>query len=461
MGDGCCSDYTRARLLKAAVARAGRGLPPIEPGMPAPAGTGMRRRTFLSGAAGLALSVYGAAHGGLPSFEEGIAQAAGTGPGPVLVSIFMPGGVDSMSLLAPVGDPKYQQLRPTLKLAPGAGPELREDPRLMWHPAAQGLSKLYAEGKVSVFPAIGYDHPDQSHFTSRHYWEVGELNPKNQLGWLGRYLDAAGTPDNPLQGLSLSYGLSPTLATARNPVAALESPQSYTFSSPGVWNPVSTPMLGAMGGLGSLPTPSSEVQLAGARGVASAAGRLLTQLSAFVTPDGDPHYNSPVAYPANSNFAQRLAGLAAMIAGGLPLRVVTVDADDGDFDTHAEQGKNFAPRIQGVMDALLAFQRDLEARGLAGRVLISLWSEFGRRPGENGSGTDHGAAGSAFVIGERSAATMVGEFPGLDVLDDNDNLRATSDFRGLYCSLLEQWLGTDAVAVIPGAGSFARPKVVR
>jgi uncharacterized protein (DUF1501 family) len=461
MSDGCCSDFTRTRLLKAAVAQAGRGLPPIEPGMPTPAGTGMRRRTFLSGAAGLALSVYGAARVGLRSFEEGIAQAAADGPGPVLVSIFMPGGVDSMSLLAPVGDPKYQTLRPNLKVAPGAGAALREDPRLMWHPAARGLTKLYDEGKVSVFPAIGYDHPDQSHFTSRHYWEVGELNPQNQLGWLGRYLDAAGTPDNPLQGLSLSYGLSPTLATAHTPVAALESPQSYTFSSPGVWDPVNAPMLGAIGGLGALATPSGETQLAGARGVAGAAGKLRAQLAGYVTPDGQPHYNSPVAYPADSSFAQRLAGLAAMIAGGLPLRVVTVDADDGDFDTHAEQQKNFAPRIQGVMDAVLAFQRDLEARGLAGRVLISLWSEFGRRPEENGSGTDHGAAGSAFVIGARAAGTMVGEFPGLSVLDDNDNLRATSDFRALYCSLLEQWLGTAAAAVIPGAASLPRPQVVR
>jgi uncharacterized protein (DUF1501 family) len=421
----------------------------------------MRRRTFLWGAAGLALSVYGATRVSLRSFEEGIAQAATGDPGPILVSIFMPGGVDSMSLLAPVGDPRYARLRPTLKVAPDAGTPLREDSRLMWHPAARGLTKLYDEGKVSVFPAVGYDHPDQSHFTSRHYWEVGELNPQNQLGWLGRYLDAAGTADNPLQGLALSYGLSPTLASARNPVAALESPQSYTFSSPGVWDPVSGPMLGAMGGLGSLPTPAGEVQLAGARAVASAAGKLRTQLASFVTPDGQPHYNSPVAYPGDSAFATRLAGLASMIASGLPLRVVTVDADDGDFDTHADQAKNFAPRIQGVMDAVLAFQRDLEARGLAGRVLISLWSEFGRRPEENGSGTDHGAAGSAFVIGTRAAGTMVGEFPGLDVLDDSDNLRATSDFRGLYCSLLEQWLGVDPAAVIPGAGSFQRPRLVR
>jgi uncharacterized protein (DUF1501 family) len=111
---------------------------------------------------------------------------------------------------------------------------------------------------------------------------------------------------------------------------------------------------------------------------------------------------------------------------------------------------------------LLAFQRDLEARGLANRVLTLVWSEFGRRGEENGSGTDHGAAGSAFLIGARARGTMVGEFPGLaNGLDQDGNLRPTSDFRGVYSALLEQWLGGDPSAVIPGANHFARPALVK
>ena len=91
-----------------------------------------------------------------------------------------------------------------------------------------------------------------------------------------------------------------------------------------------------------------------------------------------------------------------------------------------------------------------------------MWSEFGRRPEENGSlGTDHGAAGCAFVIGSKAKGEMVGEFPGLASLDADDNLRVTSDFRGMYCSLLEQWLGYDAEAIIPGASGFARPTLVK
>jgi uncharacterized protein (DUF1501 family) len=95
-------------------------------------------------------------------------------------------------------------------------------------------------------------------------------------------------------------------------------------------------------------------------------------------------------------------------------------------------------------------------------VLVHVWSEFGRRAAENGSaGTDHGAAGVSLLIGTRTRGTMVGEWPGLAQLDSNGNLRENVDFRGVYCSLLEQWLGSDAAAVIPGAGRFARYQLVR
>jgi uncharacterized protein (DUF1501 family) len=112
------------------------------------------------------------------------------------------------------------------------------------------------------------------------------------------------------------------------------------------------------------------------------------------------------------------------------------------------------------VDSIAAFQADLEARGLADRVITLVWSEFGRRPEENDSGTDHGAGGAAYVIGTQVHGQMVGEFPGLAQLDADDNLRATSDFRGLYCSIIEQWFGVEAAAVIPDAGSFARATLI-
>src|SRR3954447_6065760 len=215
MHDACaCNDFNRSQLLRATAARAGAGLPAIEPGMPDPAGTGLTRRNVVLRGAGLALSVYGASKLGLDQLEAGVAQAAGPlGGQPVIVSVFLPGSADSLSVLAPVGDSRYRTLRPTLGLDAGTGATFAEDARLMWHPAAQGLAQLHAEGKVSVFPAIGYDHPDQSHFTSRHFWEVGALDTGQTRGWMGRYLDAYGDAGNPLQGLALDANLAPSLAT--------------------------------------------------------------------------------------------------------------------------------------------------------------------------------------------------------------------------------------------------------
>jgi uncharacterized protein (DUF1501 family) len=453
----CCRDFTRSQLLRHAAAEAGRGLPAVEPGMPTPAGTGLSRRSFLVRGAGAALAVYGAGRMGLGAVEEGIAAATAGGPKKVLVTIFLPGGADGMSVLAPVGDPRYAQLRPTLALPGSVGTAFSEDSRLRWSPYAAGLSKLHGEGKVTVFPAIGYDHPDQSHFTSRHFWEVGVTDARARYGWLGRYLDAVGTDDNPLQGLSLDGDLSPALAPARVPVAAVEKPEDFSFWVPGVGDPVEGPMLDAFGDLGRLAT--SDPVRAGARKVATEVDSVRKQLAPFVTPDGEPSYKSPVQYP-DSDFAKRLAALGAMLAAGLPLHCVTVNADGG-YDTHSGQADSLPNDLQGTFDAVLAFQRDLEARGLEDRVLVTLWSEFGRRPEENGSGTDHGAAGAAFVVGSKARGEMVGEFPGLAKLDDDDNVIATSDFRGMYCSLLEQWLGFDAARVIPNASSFARPALVK
>jgi uncharacterized protein (DUF1501 family) len=193
--------------------------------------------------------------------------------------------------------------------------------------------------------------------------------------------------------------------------------------------------------------------------VATQSDRLRRQLAPFKSGG----VTSPVAYPKHeSEFPERLAGLASLLGAGLPLRVVALNAY-GMYDTHSDQPEQLAEGLKVTSESLFAFQRDLEARGLADRVLTLVWSEFGRRAEENGSdGTDHGAAGTAMVIGSRVRGGLVGELPSLrNGLDRDGNLRATVDFRSLYCSLLEQWLGTDAAAVIPNARAYARVGLVR
>ena len=458
----CCDEFSRSALVRRAVAQAGAGLPAIEPGMPLPAGTGLDRRAFLSRSAALALTVYGASRLPLPGLDDGIARAAaGAAPAErTLVSIFLPGGMDSMSTLYPAGDPLYRKLRPRLALPEGAGQAFAEDERLRWHPAAAKLAALHGEGKVSVLPAIGYTHADQSHFTSRHFWEVGATETRLTTGWLGRYLDAVGVPDNPLQGVSLDGELQPALASARVPVAAISRADSYDFWTYGVWGEVGNRMFAALDELAG--AGYDDPALAQAASVAAQSNRLRSELAQFQG-GSKSNFGSSAPYPSGKDpFPQRLAGLAAMLAAGLPIRVAAVTAP-GQWDTHADQPAALQQGLSLAMDSVYAFQRDLEARGLADRVLTLVWTEFGRRAAENGSnGTDHGAAGAAFVIGSQARGRMIGEFPGLAKgLDEDGNLRPTSDFRGLYRGLLEQWLETDAAAVIPGARSFAAPVVVR
>ena len=440
----CCTEYTRA----------GHGLPAIEPGMPTPAGTGLSRRSFLLRGAGLALSAYGAGRLAPAALEEGVALAADATPPRVLVSIFLSGGIDALSVLAPVDDARYQQLRPSLRLAADAGPRFAEDTRLVWHPSARGLADLHAAGRVTVLPAVGYADPNQSHFTSRHFYEVGALDPQGRTGWLGRYLDRVGDPNNAVQGLSLAHELSPALATERVAVSAAGVPKEYGFEAPGVWNDgVRAAMLDTFGRLGTL--PSSDPNSGQARQAQANAALLRSQLA------GLPAGTTPAsaAYPTGV-VAERLKALAVMLGAVLPVRCATLNGKGG-YDTHAGQAPPLAANLKATVDAVAAFQRDLDARGLADRVLIHLWSEFGRRPEENGSqGTDHGAAGVGFVIGARASGRMIGGFPGLTSLDRQGNLRATADFRALYCSLLEGWFGAEAAGIVPGAGSLPRYAVV-
>ena len=459
-----CQDFNRAELLRRGIAQAGKGLPTIEPGMPTPAGTGLSRRSFVLSSAGLLLSVYGAGRLFDPAiFEAGIAQAATAANGPVLVSVYLQGGIDSMSVLYPAGDPLYASYRPTLGLAADAGPVFTEDPALHWNPLAAPFAQLHAEGKVSVLPTIGYSDPNQSHFTSRHYYEVGATDANLLTGWMGRYLDVVGSADNPLQGLCLDYSLQPALATARVPVATIDLPTDYSFSAEGVWGAPQTLMYNAFDSLGHAGLSAGDQAMAQSGEAAVMSNTLRQQLLQFQPAQGAPKPALPANYPSTTDeFPARMAAVAQMLAAGLPISCVTVTTESV-FDTHENQVGPFDSGLGEAVQTIYAFQRDLEARGLADRVLTLVWSEFGRRPQENASaGTDHGAAGCGFVIGTQAAGTMIGEWQSLATgLDPLGNLQASADFRGLYCSILEQWLKQDATQIIPAAASLARVQVVK
>ena len=465
-----CDGFTRSQAIRRALAS---GVRPVarewDSRMPIPAGVGVDRRRFIAGAVGGLALVYGAERAGLTNgmLGDGIARAATLqrSDSPILVSLFLQGGLDSLSLLAPAGDPLYEKLRPTLAVAPGSGVQLREDTSLTWHPAAASIANLHNAGKVLVFPGIGYADEDMSHFTSRHYWEVGTTNAELTTGWMGRYLDLTGDAANPFQGLSLDGQMNPTLATAKNPVAAIDQPNNFAVWVNGVWGNVQEWTLESASSLGDKQRHSADAAIKQVAGAASEVGivrRTLKPWSKDQTTSSTENpaavYGSSVTYPASTtdDLPARLAGLASMIAGGVPLKCVALTTDV-QFDTHSSQANTFDTGVQLVSDSLAAFQADLEARGIDNRVLVHVWSEFGRRPLENGSdGTDHGAAGTSLLIGSRVNGGMIGEFPALDKLDVNGNQVVNVDFRGVYASLLEQWFDHDAGAIIPAAAHFPR-----
>jgi len=472
-----CDGFARSRAIRRVLAS---GKPPVgrewDSRMPVPAGVGIDRRRFLSGMLGGLALVYGAERSGLTNrmLGDGIANAASlqSADSPILVSLFLQGGLDSLSLLAPAGDPLYEKLRPTLAVAPGSGVSFREDPSLVWHPSAESIANLHNAGKVVVFPGIGYADEDMSHFTSRHYWEVGATSAELNTGWLGRFIDVYGDATNPFQGLSLDGQMNPTLATAKNPTAAIDQPNNFAVYLNGVWGDAAEWTLDAASRLGDNQRHSRDPAIKQVASAASEVGIVRQTLKPWTdaasVSGSDSSSNPGAVYGSTVNYPQastgdlpgRLAGLAALIAAGVPLQCVALTTDT-QFDTHASQASTFDTGVQLVSDSLAAFQADLEARGIDNRVLVHVWSEFGRRAEENSSdGTDHGAAGASLLIGSQVNGGMIGEFSPLNQLDVNGNQIVNVDFRGVYASLIEQWFNQDASMIIPGASQFPRYSLI-
>jgi uncharacterized protein (DUF1501 family) len=422
----------------------------------------LTRRQLIGRGIAAGLTVYAAQ--AMPVariFEAAEAAHAQAPDAPILVSVFLPGGCDLLDTIVPLDQyGRYADLRPDVKQDQ---PARLGSTGLGVHPSLTagiggGVRGLFEAGKVGLMPGIDYANYDLSHFHSRHFWETGLITPNSATGWLGRMLDRGGNPDNPLQGVSMSGALSPALRSASAPVAALSSPNDAQFWVPDVYSKPLEYVLAAWEEMAAH-TPASPGAAA-----ATVNARRAKQVADILRPyrkdskTGANPLAGSVAYPT-SKLAGRLQNLAGLLAQPLGIRVAAVEAD-GDFDTHDRQPGDLADGLEELSEALSSFQADLEARGIADRVLTLVWSEFGRRPQQNNSnGTDHGAGGVAFTVGTRAKGGVLSDYPDLSRLDHQDNLAVTLDFRRLYCSVLEQWMGADAGAIIPGAGSFGRIQV--
>ncbi|MFN0092791.1 MAG: DUF1501 domain-containing protein [Acidimicrobiales bacterium] len=415
---------------------------------------GLTRRNLLERGVGLWIGT--AALAGLSTrgvLEAASAQAAAAPDATILVSLYLDGGNDGLNTLVPLADPLYPKLRARLGVDPATALPLPGVAEFGWHPSLAGLRALYDQGKVAVLPSVDFSDADQSHFNSAAYWRRGIVGPSFETtGWLGRTLDIVGVPDNPLQAISVSYSPDPVLASKRAATATVYDPNGFDFYIGDVWESdgFQAAYRNAAGG-----RSTSEALMAARRTYANAF-RVQDQLAPLRVDDDHPLPPVPVAYP-DTDLGKGLQNLARMLGAGFGTRIAALSA--GGYDTHDEQAETHKELLTDLGDSLAAWQADLTARGLSSRVLTMVWSEFGRRPEENDTGTDHGAGGLMLIVGDRANGGIRSEFPGLAQLDEDDNLRVTTEFRTVYATLLESWLGVEAARVLPGIDGARLPLV--
>jgi uncharacterized protein (DUF1501 family) len=384
----------------------------------------------------------------VPTFLSRTAAAAEAGkPGAketILVVIQLTGGNDGLNTVIPFKDEQYTKLRPTLRIPTAQVKKLDDEVGL--HPSMTGLAELLQDQALCVVQGVGYPNPNQSHFRSMDIWQAGNLADTLTEGWIGRALK--GLPSTPafhLSGNNESAPLSLAGAPARVPsIASLADFQLRTAAASGADMKEQRAIIenaakssNSVSGSKSTAKPSllDFVQRTAANTYASS--QRLQEIGR--------NYEPKVPYP-NSPLANKLKLAAQLIDAELGARIFYV-AIDG-FDTHANQLPAHANLLQQVSGAMTAFYKDLAARGHKDRLLMMTFSEFGRRPYENGSkGTDHGAAAPMLLVGGRVKAGVVGKHPSLTE-HTMGNLKHHTDFRQVYAAVLDKWLGVPSKDVL-------------
>ena len=362
----------------------------------------------------------------VPGFLARTARAsAPEKDGRVLVVVQLDGGNDGINTVVPFADEGYAKERKALRL--DAKELLKINDQIALNSSMRGAAKLLETGRMAIVPGVGYPNPNRSHFESMAIWNSARLDPeeKEGPGWLGRGLDEGPTTaDGPGSSLFVGAGSVPVALRGRRSIAsALERLEDLTLdpaakSARAVASSAPGDDLAAFVARSTLDAYASSDRLA-----ALVGGR-----------DGGPSYPS-------TGLAGRLRTVARLLKGGHPARIYYTT--QSGYDTHAGQAATHGALLGEAMlrRPLLAFLDDLATAGLADRVVVLGFSEFGRRVAENGSaGTDHGTAGPVLLAGPRIKAGLIGSYPSLTDLDSGD-LKTAVDFRRVYATVLDGWLG--------------------
>ncbi len=351
----------------------------------------------------------------------------------VLVVCQFSGGNDGLNTVVPWSNKKYYDLRPTLGI-----PEaqvLKINNEIGFNPALTGLAELYQQKKVAVIQNVGYPHPNRSHFKSMDIWQSASPDSTLKNGWLGRHFDQqlSHGPLNPVVALGLSTD-KPLALNGKN--ASIPCFASLVDIQSMVGDPDAEKMLRQIQGMDAMEGSDTRVVQQANKTALDAMALLSTQLKGY----------APKQTYGNDAFGNGFKQIAQLIATSPQTRVVYFSS--GGFDTHARQLDQHGKLLGNFGNAVNAFQKEMEAIGKADKVIVLVFSEFGRRSFENASGgTDHGAAAPMFLVGSSVKGGVYGPIPDLSDLQDGD-VKFKIDFREVYSTTLDNWMGGDSAVTL-------------
>ena len=366
-----------------------------------------------------------------------------------IVVVQLTGGNDFMDTIIPYTNGIYYDSRPTLSI--NQDDVLPIDETLGFHPAARSLKNLFDDGKVAVIQGVGYENSSRSHFRAMDIMHTCEPDKVGTQGWLGRTIQEIDPhQENVLTGVNIGRGLPRSMALSGVPVTSIGDLDNYGLMTSVDNMKWRTAILDNFKDI--------YTQAIGTGPVSDFLGRTGNDIlrSADLLKDVPSNYDSTVEYAENP-IAKSLRDVARIHTADMGTKVFYVQ--HGGYDTHADQGPNHPRLLTELTDALSDFMDDLREHNASENISILVFTEFGRRMRDNGSGTDHGAGGGAFLIGDTVKGGLYGDYPSLEPSEwqDGENLKFNVDFRSVYATALEQWLGVDSRPMV--FGSYEQLKV--
>ena len=358
-----------------------------------------------------------------------------------LIVIQLSGGNDYLNTVIPYSEGKYYDYRSTVNIPQNK--VIPIDDHYGFNPSMGPVKSLWDEGKVAIINGIGYQNPNRSHFRSMDIWHTAEPDSIGKEGWLGRAIrDIAPQGENVLTGINFGRGLPRAMACPGVSVASVGDLDTYGLFPDVKDEELRMFTLEAFSKMyGGAAGRDPVMELLGQTGQDALQGADILRAAPAM-------YSSSVEYAPDS-LAQNVKSISQVFHANVGARVLYTQ--HGPFDTHAGELISHAKLWDEVAGAVGCLMDDLKEHGTENDASILIFSEFGRRIQDNGSGSDHGSGGVAFMIGGAVNGGTYGEYPSLAEAEQIEgDLRSNNDFRSVYTGILEDWLGLDAAPIVNG-----------